>query len=104
MKLFRKLPPRYASVAMPFVLSVLITGTVSIISILSNLGVSPRFLTAWPATWLLSWIVALPTGLAVLPLVRRIVGLVVAPPARTGVAELRAGTDAEAIASPSSPV
>lgn len=83
MPVFRKLPPRYASVVMPLILSILMTFVVSAISTLKSLGPTPAFLASWPAAWALSWIVAFPTLLVVLPLVRRIVSLVVAvPPAK----------------------
>jgi hypothetical protein len=36
----------------------------------------------WPTAWALSWLVAFPTLLMVLPLVRRIVALVVESPRR----------------------
>jgi hypothetical protein len=80
MPVFRKLPPRYASVVLPLILSVLMTFVVSAISTLKSLGPTPAFLATWPAAWALSWIVAFPTLLVVLPLVRRIVSLVVEPP------------------------
>ena len=80
MLIVRKLPPRYASVVMPLILSVLMTFVVSAISTLKSLGPTPAFLATWPAAWALSWIVAFPTLLVVLPLVRRIVSLVVEPP------------------------
>jgi hypothetical protein len=80
MTLFRKLPARYAPVVMPFVLSVLMTAVVSMISTLKSLGATPEFLSTWPVAWGLSWLVAFPTLLIVLPLVRRIVAMVVAPP------------------------
>ncbi len=83
MFIVRKLPPRYASVVLPLILSVLMTFVVSAISTLKSLGPTPAFLATWPAAWALSWIVAFPTLLVVLPLVRRIVSLVVAvPPAK----------------------
>jgi hypothetical protein len=81
MPVFRKLPPRYASIVLPLILSVLMTFVVSAISTLKSLGPTPAFLATWPAAWALSWIVAFPTLLVVLPLVRRIVALVVEPPA-----------------------
>ena len=76
-----KLPARYAAIVMPLVLSVLMTFVVSAISTLKSLGLTPAFVSTWPAAWALSWLVAFPTLLAVLPLVRRIVTFVVeAPP------------------------
>ncbi len=78
----RRLPARYGAFITPFVLSLLMTLVVSAIANLRSLGVSPAFLATWPTAWLLSWLVAFPTLLAVLPLVRRIVALLVEPPAR----------------------
>ena len=75
------LPARYAGVVMPFFLSVLMTFVVSGISTVKALGPTAEFLRTWPMSWALSWIVAFPTLLLVLPLVRRLVALVVAPPA-----------------------
>lgn len=77
-----KLPARYAAIVMPLVLSIIMTFVVSAISILKSLGPTPAFLATWPSAWALSWLVAFPTLLAVLPLVRRIVGLLVEPPTR----------------------
>ena len=69
---------------MPLILSVLMTFVVSMISTLKSLGPTPAFIATWPGAWALSWLVAFPTLLVVLPLVRRIVALVVAaPPAKS---------------------
>jgi len=78
----RRLPARFAPVVMPLVLSLLMTFVVSVISTLRSLGPTPAFVTTWPGAWAISWLVAFPTLLAVLPLVRRIVSWVVAPPPR----------------------
>ncbi len=78
---FPRLPARYAGVVMPFFLSILMTFVVSGISTLKALGPTAEFLQTWPASWALSWLVAFPTLLLVLPIVRRLVALVVAPPA-----------------------
>ena len=80
----RKLPARYAPVVMPLVLSILMTFVVSMISTLKSLGPTPAFVATWPGAWALSWLVAFPTLLVALPLVRRIVSIVVAPPGKTG--------------------
>jgi hypothetical protein len=79
-----KLPARYAAIVMPLVLSVLMTFVVSAIATLKSLGPTPEFIATWPIAWVLSWLVAFPTLLAVLPLVRRIVALIVAPPSAGG--------------------
>jgi hypothetical protein len=78
----RRLPPRYAAFVMPFVLSILMSFVVSGVSTLKSLGIGAAFLSTWPLAWLLSWLVAFPTLLLILPLVRRIVGLVVEPAPR----------------------
>lgn len=78
---YPRLPARYAGVMMPFFLSVLMTFVVSGISTLKALGLTAEFLQTWPGAWTLSWVVAFPTLLVVLPVVRRLVALVVAPPA-----------------------
>jgi hypothetical protein len=78
----RRLPPRYAALVMPLVLSVLMSLIVSGVSTLKSLGIGAAFLSTWPIAWFLSWLVAFPTLLLVLPLVRRIVGLVVEPSPR----------------------
>ena len=78
---FPRLPARYAGVAMPFLLSILMTFVVSGISTVKALGPTAEFLRTWPGAWALSWLVAFPTLLLVLPVVRRLVALVVAPPA-----------------------
>ena len=75
-----KLPARYTAIVMPLVLSVLMTFVVSAISTLRSLGPTPAFLATWPSAWAISWLVAFPTLLAVLPLVRKIVALAVEQP------------------------
>jgi hypothetical protein len=77
---FRKLPPRYNAVALPLVLSVVMTLIVSGISTLTALGFSAGFLHAWLMSWGLSWATAFPILLAVLPLAPRIVAMLVAAP------------------------
>jgi Protein of unknown function (DUF2798) len=75
-----KLPARYAAIVMPLVLSVLMTFVVSAISTLRSLGPTPAFLATWPTAWGISWLVAFPVLLALLPLVRKIVALAVEVP------------------------
>ena len=78
----RKLPARYATVLSPLVLSLLITFIVSFISTLKSLGFHPKLPAIWLTAWGLSWLVAFPTLLLVLPVVRRIVGWLCEPAAR----------------------
>jgi hypothetical protein len=76
-----KLPARYAAFITPLILSLLMTFIVSAVSTLKSLGPSAAFLQTRPMAWALSWLVAFPTLVLVLPLVRRIVAAIVAPPA-----------------------
>jgi hypothetical protein len=72
-----KLPARYAPVLMPLILSIFMTCIVSMISTLRNVGVVPNFAKIWLGAWALSWIIAFPTLLLVLPTVRRITAALV---------------------------
>lgn len=47
---------------------------VSGISTFNGVGASPQFIELWLGAWLISWVVAFPTLLMVLPLVRKITG------------------------------
>ncbi|WP_051329953.1 DUF2798 domain-containing protein [Niveispirillum irakense] len=80
--LFRKLPPSAAAFVMPLILSILMTCVVSAVSTLRNIGLVEGVAGHWLQAWGLSWLIAFPTLLLVLPLVRRIVGLLVQVPAR----------------------
>lgn len=75
---FRKLPARYASVVMPFFLSVLMTCIISLISTLRGVGWSAGVIHLWLGSWAISWLIGFPVLLLVLPLVRRLTSLVVA--------------------------
>lgn len=78
--LIRKLPARYGALIMPLILSLMMTCVISGISTVNALGFTSLVLRDWPRAWLLSWIVAFPTLLLVLPVVRRLTALVVRPP------------------------
>ena len=75
-----QLPARYAAIVLPLFLSLLMTFVISGVSTLMSLGPTRAFLVTWPAAWALSWVVAFPTLVVLLPLVRRFVALVVEPP------------------------
>lgn len=68
---FRKLPARYAGIVMPLLLSLLMTCIVSMISTVRAVGIGPDLVAIWLQSWALSWAVAFPTLLVLLPLVRR---------------------------------
>ena len=78
----RKLPASAAAWVMPLLLSVLMTFIVSLISTLRAAGLSLDVPRLWMGAWALSWLVAFPTLLLVLPLVRRATAALVAQPAR----------------------
>lgn len=72
-----KLPARYGSIVMPFLLSIFMTCIVSMISTLKSIGIAPNLLHVWLGAWGISWIIAFPTLLVVLPFVRKITAAVV---------------------------
>ncbi|MFN3520800.1 MAG: DUF2798 domain-containing protein [Phenylobacterium sp.] len=75
----RRLPARSAALVMPLILSVLMTFIVSAVSTFRSIGLSPHYPATWMGAWGMSWLVAYPALLLVLPLVRRIVGWLVEP-------------------------
>ena len=77
-----RLPARYGAVVFPFILSIFMCGTVSAVSTLKGLGLTADFPMRWGVAWALSWLVAFPVLLLILPLVRRVVGLLVEPAGR----------------------
>lgn len=76
---FRRLPAHYNRWVMPLLLSIIMTCVVSLISTLRSIGVAPHFLSIWLGSWGLSWLVAFPTLLLVLPLVRKLTAMLVEP-------------------------
>lgn len=77
-----KIPAKYTWLVMPAILALLMTFVVSGISTLRAIGLAPDFLAKWMGSWGISYAVAYPTLLVVMPVVRRIVGLIMAPPGR----------------------
>ena len=75
--LFRRLPARYGALVMPFILTAMMTCVISGISTVNALGFTALVLRDWPRAWSMSWIVAYPTILVVLPVVRRLTAMVV---------------------------
>ena len=76
----RRLPPRFTLPVTGFILSGIMTIMISGISTLLALGPGAEFLARWPIAWISSWIIAFPTVLVVLPMVRRLVARIVAAP------------------------
>lgn len=75
-----KIPARYTWLVMPAILALLMTFVVSGISTLRAIGLAPEFIGKWMGSWMVSYLVAYPTLLVVMPLVRRIVAAIMAPP------------------------
>ena len=81
MTLKRKLPARYATIVMPLLLSLMMTSVVSLISTARSIGFTSALLQLWLGNWALSWVVAFPVMLLVLPVVRRLTSMLVEKPA-----------------------
>jgi hypothetical protein len=76
----KKLSAKYNLIAIPFVLSTLMSFIISGVSTLRALGLAEGFMGKWMGAWALSWAVAFPTVLLLFPVVRKIVGIFVEPP------------------------
>jgi hypothetical protein len=74
---FAKLPARSARWVMPLLLSLFMTCIVSFISTLKGVSLAPGFLRVWLGAWAVSWVIAFPISLLVLPLVRKATTLIV---------------------------
>jgi hypothetical protein len=72
-----KLPLKYAGILIPFFLSCLMSAIISMINMIKNLGFVDGFFGLWASAWLVSWMFAFPIVLVLLPMVRRLVGLLV---------------------------
>jgi len=76
---FKKLPSRYTAIVLPFLLSIIMTFVVSMVSTLRSLGLEEFSLYVWMSAWVISWLIAFPTLLLVLPVVRKITAILVQP-------------------------
>ncbi|WP_343581302.1 DUF2798 domain-containing protein [Acinetobacter sp.] len=74
---FKKIPNRYAAVVLPFFLSMIMTFIVSSISTIRSMGVEQFSTDIWLSAWGISWLIAFPVLLLVLPIVRKITFLLV---------------------------
>ena len=72
-----KLQAKWAMVVIPFILSCLMSGIISLINMLRNLGWIDGFFQLWIHNWMISWAFAFPIVLVLLPLVRRVAGVFV---------------------------
>ena len=71
------LPARYATHAFCFFMSFFMSGVVSLVVSLVNAGWHEQFWFLWAKAWLLSFLIAFPTILAVTPIVKWLVKKVV---------------------------
>lgn len=74
---FKKLPKRFMGIVLPFILTFFMTCFVSGISVLRSQGLGGDFFRVWPSAWMISWGVAFPVMVTVLPFVKKIVGRIV---------------------------
>lgn len=70
-----KIPSRYASIVLPFLLSIVMTCVVSFVSTIQGLAPEQSFLPVWLVSWGASWVIGFPTLLLVLPFVRKLTGV-----------------------------
>jgi hypothetical protein len=68
----RRLPARYHGIVLPLILSLLMTCVVSLISTWRSVGFVGGFMQLWLGAWGLSWLVAFPLLLVVMPLARAV--------------------------------
>lgn len=76
---FKRLPARYGALLMPLTLSLLMSGVVSFIATLKSVGMVSNIVSLWLGAWQVSFLIAFPALLVIMPLVRRIVALLVEP-------------------------
>ena len=69
---FPKLPQRALIFLVPFFLSLVMRGIVSFISTVKALGFSWQLVSPWLTSWGISWAIAFPTVLFVLPFARKL--------------------------------
>jgi hypothetical protein len=72
-----RLKDNAAEIIMPFLLSVLMTLIISLITSITSLGLARFTLGSWLSAWGLSWVIAFPTLLVVLPLVRKLTKIII---------------------------
>jgi putative effector of murein hydrolase LrgA (UPF0299 family) len=75
-----KLSARYNAIALPIVLSGIMSFLVSGVATYKAIGLPETFLAQWIAAWSFSWPIAALAAILALPLARHIVGLFVEPP------------------------
>ncbi|TCB62324.1 DUF2798 domain-containing protein [Acinetobacter terrae] len=75
-----KIHPKHLAWLMPLFLSGIMSGAISCFNMIINKGLVDGFFSLWLHAWSLSWLMAFPLILVVLPLVRRFLMLFMAKP------------------------
>lgn len=70
-------PVKYASYVFSFFMSLLMSGIMSFVISVFNIGLVEDIVAIWLKAWMFAFAVALPTIIAVTPLVRKLVALTV---------------------------
>lgn len=73
-----KIHPKHLAWLMPLFLSGIMSGAISCFNMIINKGLVDGFFSLWLHVWSLSWLMAFPLILVVLPLVRRFLMLFMA--------------------------
>ncbi len=71
-----KFPARSAHILLPLVISIFMSCVVSGVATVRSLGFTDGVFSIWMSGWAVSWIIAFPTLLLVLPLARKIVAAI----------------------------
>lgn len=66
-----KIHPKHLTWLMPLILSGIMSGAISCFNIYLKIGVAEGFISIWLHAWSLSWLMAFPLIMIVLPLVRK---------------------------------
>ncbi|WP_122898158.1 DUF2798 domain-containing protein [Acinetobacter sp. B51(2017)] len=66
-----KIHPKHLTWLMPLILSGIMSGAISCFNIYLKIGAAEGFISIWLHAWSLSWLMAFPLIMIVLPLVRK---------------------------------
>jgi hypothetical protein len=72
------LSAKYRGIVFALCMSLLMSGVMSLVITILNLGLSPRVALPWLRAWLFSFVIAFPTIVLVSPAVNALVGCIVA--------------------------
>lgn len=79
----KKLPAKTLSFMFPLVLSLMMSGIISMVNVLRIVGFHDGVLSRWVVAWAISWAIAFPTVFVIMPIARKVVGLFVEMPPTT---------------------